>query len=684
MEIKRISHGRFAHYARFQYSCNKDPSEDLATNLGVSSFNCSGAEFGRYDELVESTTWQLISVHEMDDACEATSDLDSGHLPYEGKVVFIRRGGCSFVTKVFSLQQMGAAAVVVGDYQDNDMAETSLMGGDESLSPHVTIPSVFVPGRATKHILSNSNINTGSGLAILLSTPDSSLGANSCDEAIVDLGSSPDDQSLVFFFGLVLICIVAVVRPPLAVSLGLIYLFGFKLRFGPSLRPGATGLDKSDASLALIFDDFDHIESDERVFKFLSDRFRLAFQGLAHDDTQISQASNGATLPMLLKNYHLQIHKDINSMVPVYSLLGLSRENYDAPLFHHPPLFSLAIAFWEGCLGLDYPSFPVFLSLLPPLTNAFLGIFWEADATSVEYSVLALLFMPSASFCSQKLWSDNLLAAAVWLSTSFAVLGVTGRRFTSLKFLASGIFLGLGLLVKVTALGALPSLCLSLLLLAFNRGIGLASRCAALALLFPSLMYGGWVWLYTTATGSNALSAMWPSSEMLLNSEFMKTSSSRKWHFYLSSLVRLWPVVIVAPFSLLKIDWRNTSSFAPTLVWLSLVSSYLVPFTFIGLRGGLYQSRHILPCIPALACLAGRGTRHLTGSWRVLLSALLSFGAANAVFGVVNAAPLHGDLEKTVWDIAANLPNSPSVTNPSSQNEALEYRNILRHFGVMP
>lgn len=40
-----------------------------------------------------------------------------GALPYEGRIVFIDRGGCSFEEKAWNAQVLGAAAVAIINYE---------------------------------------------------------------------------------------------------------------------------------------------------------------------------------------------------------------------------------------------------------------------------------------------------------------------------------------------------------------------------------------------------------------------------------------------------------------------------------------------------------------------------------------------------------------------------------------
>ncbi|CAO3649878.1 unnamed protein product [Cunninghamella blakesleeana] len=68
--------------------------------------------------------------------------LKKEELPIEKDwIALIKRGGCSFYTKVNAMQQSGAIAVIIGD-EINDTWLTMTTDGDSS---HISIPSVFLP-----------------------------------------------------------------------------------------------------------------------------------------------------------------------------------------------------------------------------------------------------------------------------------------------------------------------------------------------------------------------------------------------------------------------------------------------------------------------------------------------------------------------------------------------------------
>ncbi|KAI8333320.1 hypothetical protein BC941DRAFT_401425 [Chlamydoabsidia padenii] len=62
--------------------------------------------------------------------------------PTESWVALVRRGGCSFITKVRTMQQSGAMAVVIGDWDQPNWVTMYAPPGDAA---DITIPSLFLP-----------------------------------------------------------------------------------------------------------------------------------------------------------------------------------------------------------------------------------------------------------------------------------------------------------------------------------------------------------------------------------------------------------------------------------------------------------------------------------------------------------------------------------------------------------
>ena len=188
-------------------------------------------------------------------------------------VIFVRRGGCSFVEKILHLQGLGAMAVLIGDQPGKGTEETMKMGSDEGgkLASLVSIPSAFLPGVVSKFVLeTKSTLTMSLYSAEAWATMTTSSGKTCRHDEDLPSFRGPSRGALCFC-GL----LAAALRGPRSCfALVAIYVLGFELRWAPTLRPGAAGTDRSDASHDLVFDQFDHVESDERVFRFLADGFK--------------------------------------------------------------------------------------------------------------------------------------------------------------------------------------------------------------------------------------------------------------------------------------------------------------------------------------------------------------------------------------------------------------------------
>mmetsp|Transcript_18641 Transcript_18641/g.29605 ORF Transcript_18641/g.29605 Transcript_18641/m.29605 type:complete len:554 (-) Transcript_18641:172-1833(-) len=84
---------------------------------------------------------------------------------YANDIVLILRGGCTFSTKVYHAQQLGAVGVVVGNYLQNGTngEEWVVMSRDDDDSHIVAIPSVFVPHSTYQWLYSLVRSYSGSG-----------------------------------------------------------------------------------------------------------------------------------------------------------------------------------------------------------------------------------------------------------------------------------------------------------------------------------------------------------------------------------------------------------------------------------------------------------------------------------------------------------------------------------------
>lgn len=94
---------------------------------------------------------KLIKIAPMD-ACsfsKLSKEYNKRYNALHGNVAFVYRGNCDFADKIYNLQKLGASGVIVANnYRGDGNAKMNemivMVGGDNSKSKKITIPSVFV------------------------------------------------------------------------------------------------------------------------------------------------------------------------------------------------------------------------------------------------------------------------------------------------------------------------------------------------------------------------------------------------------------------------------------------------------------------------------------------------------------------------------------------------------------
>lgn len=293
-------------------------------------------------------------------------------------------------------------------------------------------------------------------------------------------------------------------------------------------------------------------------------------------------------------------------------LSKLPKGTYDHPLFLRPPLFVYLLAFFRTFHG----------ELLLPVLSG-LGVLCVTFSITKKLTarthvailaILVLAFCPILLFASVRILIDALLALLVSLSVLFFILAI--EKKTNSLFVLAGATFGLAVLTKETAVLVLPVL----IYLIFKAGVS-RNRFGCLLLfgITALLISSPWYFHFYKVTG-----AFFRGSEIgeeNLQIPFVRMMVNQSWHFYFSHLVLLAPIYLFGYFEIIE-RLRKRESLVEA-IW---VLSYFIPLTFYGLSGQGYQTRYILPAIPALAVLTADGLYRLGHRVEIVAAALLSYG----------------------------------------------------------
>ena len=270
-------------------------------------------------------------------------------------------------------------------------------------------------------------------------------------------------------------------------------------------------------------------------------------------------------------------------------LAKLPKATYDQPIFLRPPLFVYLLAFF----GIFHAQ--VFLPLLSAL-----GTLWTTSAIATKLSkqnnqmilsCLVLSFCPILLFSSVRILIDIVLALLVSLCVLITILAI--EKAKTPLFAMAGLIFGLAILTKESAVFILPVI----LYLILRGGVNLQSlisiACFAVAALLISTP---WFLYFFKVTGSFARGAVIDAE--YLQVPFIKMAVERSWYFYFVHVALISPIYLFGYFEIIE-RLRKRESLME-VIW---VLSYFIPLTVHGFMGNSYQTRYILPAIPALALL---------------------------------------------------------------------------------
>eukprot|EP00605_Chrysophyceae_sp_TOSAG23-4_P000995 GSChrysophyteH1.ASY1.ANO1.1096.1 assembled CDS len=494
-------------------------------------------------------------------------------------------------------------------------------------------------------------------------------------------------------------------------NIGVMVAFAIIIILAIVLRLGTYRLVVTDG-----ISEYHHNETDERIFEYL-------IQSVSKDWRDYSLGGK-----------------------EIISRLRLSRENYDDAIFIHPPNFVYFSMYLQTTFGLSLPSISLLFHVATMILIPFIVYFGDETTTAADFvspptssqntnystgavtlwSVLIFSLDPLAFFCSQKFWIDNALLFCITLAVAIHVftwrrtaVRMPRSRFMQVcrSFLSGIIYGALVLNCKVTGLALLPFMIAWIVVSQSesSRIRNIFSLSIVPYILGTCISHAPWLYIYHLHTDRWVPNA-WPSVSMLQTSVFVRNALNKSVWFYLQMLLEFSPLhVLGILFGILvcitytskqiwqtchstsrraRINGDNFVTFGSSgritalLIW---PLSFLVGCTLVGVAGGGYQSRFILPIIPATSILAARiihrasslraGYNALSAATHVLVSLALAYCAMHCLYYGMMFPNLYADLDKSVVSILYSTLGSfyHPISTPESMNDMLKF---LGHYGV--
>ena len=205
------------------------------------------------------------------------------------------------------------------------------------------------------------------------------------------------------------------------------------------------------------------------------------------------------------------------------------------------------------------------------------------------------------------------------------------------------------------------------------------------------LGHGPWVLVYWISTG-RLLPNAWPSATMISNSVFLQRSTNHPWYYYLYILSTISPIhmlgLLQCSIALLgrvlrrvpRLDLdKGMTDYYILFVW---PVSYMVGLTCVGIAGGGFQTRFLLPIIPATSLIASIGIVKSVSISPVAIM-LISIGAMHLMFYGVMFYPFFCDFEFNVFDVVEIILKSPRIypDSPDAYNGIFRF---MAHYGFNP
>ncbi|MDD5270720.1 MAG: glycosyltransferase family 39 protein [Candidatus Omnitrophica bacterium] len=311
--------------------------------------------------------------------------------------------------------------------------------------------------------------------------------------------------------------------------------------------------------------------------------------------------------------------RENNAPVPAY---------LNEPLFKHPPLFPYLIAAVSHLTGSPLLA-AFYVSLVSGICIVIAVFFIGKEVFGSRAGALAALLAtvdPIRLTCSVKMWPDSTLAALMLASLLYVIKAV--RRDSARAYVIAGIFAGLAMLVKYTALLIFPAGLLMLLVFnlpSIRGGRFLLWPAAAFAVFLPWLILNLQVYGAGFVPNMARLHGVGPffiynftaAAAVIAAACFAASKLHEKIRYLLVAAALIW--VFRLPYVSRALAGMFDVSFIPSHGWISGMFSYeprlfyarrlieLSPFFFVSFLGTLLiakpKHRSFFILMPALLTL---------------------------------------------------------------------------------
>lgn len=338
---------------------------------------------------------------------------------------------------------------------------------------------------------------------------------------------------------------------------------------------------------------------------------------------------------------------------PILDQHWMIRDQYDTPVFYHPPAGIAWMALFQALLGprgLDVAqlaAFVVFFAATWGLAREAL----PASTPATRWAVGALAAAtPIVAHVSVHRWLDGPQVAAVAVGAWLTVRAL--RRGGRSSAVGAGAALGVAMLVKVNAAVAVPPILLLAWAVSGERSAGERARLVGWIVGVAALAVLPWI----------AVSPGWagkPSAQLVAENPFVRhvTVERSAWVYGRLLPTTVWtlvPSLVVA--AVLGTRGRERRLVGALLLWIATVTGLSIAL------GGLGYSkllRYVVLVTPATILLAGWAVLKVEETWpgRRWLAALLAAGFLLEIAHGVQTARVYPD---RAWIRPLTPPGSPS------------------------